>query len=67
MHMLHFHGGPTKYGLHPHFYKKIFVASNLWFFKNLNYPINKDVGGVHKTPQILGNRIISENFRSLHF
>ena len=40
---------------------------NLWFFKNLNYPINKDVGGVHKTPQILGNRIISENFRSLHF
>ena len=41
MHILHFQGGPTKYGLHPHFYRKIFIVSPLWFFKNLNSPINK--------------------------
>ena len=45
MHILHFQGGPTKYGLHPHFYRKIFILSPLWFFKNLNSPINKDKGG----------------------
>ena len=35
---------PALYGLHPIFTKKI-LTPLLWFFKNLNFPLNK--GGSH--------------------
>ena len=38
-----------KIGIAPSFLHENFIPSPLWFFKNLNSPINPDGGGVHSS------------------
>ena len=34
MHILHFQSESTKYGLHPHFYRKVFILFSMVFEKS---------------------------------